>query len=134
VKQAWDGYWAMIVRLASAPDPNDPELDRRTTEPLRSFLKDDFGTQATTGQRVVIPPGAKYAHQYLNASITGDKASVTGCQLDDSVTVGPSGEVVDDSVSTKGLVASFVLQNGTWLANEVRITDTRSGLVGCGSQ
>jgi hypothetical protein len=133
VKQAWDDYWTMIVRLSGSPDGNDAELTTRAVDPLLSFLRDNFSTQAAKGERVVIPAGAKYAHQFVSTAISGETATVKGCQLDDAVTVGAANEVIDDSVLSKDIAATFILKNGNWLAEQVQITSQRQGLVGCGS-
>jgi len=133
VKQAWDDYWAMMVRLGGAPDPGDAELPTRVVDPLLSFLKDDLGTRAAKGERVVIPPGAQYAHRFLSAAVSAGNATVAGCQLDDAVTVGQDGAVLDNAVLTKDLRATFVRQNGAWLVKQVEITAQTQGLVGCGS-
>jgi hypothetical protein len=133
VKAAWDGYWTMVVRLAGHPDPNDPELAVRAANPLLASLRDDFSTREAAGERVVVPPSTQYQHQFLSASITAYTAKVSGCQLDDSVTVGPSGEVLDDTVSTKDITATFIREGSNWLANDVQIVERAKGLVGCAS-
>jgi hypothetical protein len=131
VRNAWDGYWSMVVRLSGAPDGDDPELSQRVAEPLLSALRDDFTTQKSKGQTVVTRPGAQYAHRLDAVSISDGKATLTGCKIDDSTTLGPSGEVVDDSVATSNIAAVFILDGAAWKAMDVRFTGMTTGISGC---
>ena len=134
VRQAWDDYWAMVVRLGAKPDRNDPELAQRVTEPLLSTLRDDYSTRAAEGRYVEIPPGAKYAHRLDSVRITGAAtAEADGCKIDDSISKGPSG-VTDDSVSTSNIVAVFVLDGAVWKAASVNFSNQTPGLSGCANQ
>src|SRR3954469_13122991 len=94
VRRDWDAYWSMVVRLIGAPVASDPEIDQRAVDPIRSEFRDQLSTRASEGHHVVIPPGAKYRHVMLAVTISGDKASIDGCQIDDSLTVDASGAVV----------------------------------------
>lgn len=134
VKQAWTAYWSMIARLADAPDGSDPELAQRAAEPLLSALRDDFTTQKSKGQRVLIAPGARYDHRLDAISLVGSSAVVAGCKIDDSTTVGPSGEVIDDSVVTSNITATFVFDGSSWKATDVKFTNPTPGISGCANK
>jgi len=134
VRAAWTAYWAMIVRLAGAPDGTDPELAERAGEPLLSALRDDFTTQKSKGQRVIMSPGSRYDHRLDAVSVNGTSAVLAGCKIDDSTTIGPSGEVVDDSVITSNITASFVLDGSVWKAVDVKFTNPTPGISGCANK
>ena len=131
VKAAWDAYWKTVERLLQAPNPDDPELPSRAVDPVLSFLRDDLANFVAKRQHVVFRPGGKYVHRFISASIAGSSATVSGCQLDDSITETLSGEVVDDSISTRQIRATFHRDGGVWKASNVSFESEVEGLVGC---
>src|ERR1044072_7603705 len=50
VKAAYLAYWKMVAGLAAAPDPNDPELEQRATDPVLSAFKDELVTRIAEGR------------------------------------------------------------------------------------
>ncbi len=131
VRAAWVNYWAMVDRLLGAPDPTDPELGLRAVEPLLGSLRDDLATRAAEGRHVVVAAGSAYAHRLDRVVVSGESATVGGCDLDDSTTLGPNGEVVDDSQETRTIAGIFVLIDGAWRASDVRFTNIKAGISNC---
>jgi len=121
----------MIDRLLAAPNPDDPELPARTADPLLSAVKDDLGTRAALGHRVVIPTNGSYQHRLDSVKVSGTSASVRGCDLDDSTTIGPSGEMIDDSVVTRTVAGTFSYDGTTWRASDVRVVARANGITEC---
>jgi len=131
VKAAWNDYWRVVERLLQAPNPDDPDLPTVADEPLLSFVRDDLATRLAGRQHVVLRPDGKYVHRFVSASISDSSAAVRGCQLDDSITETLDGEIVDDSVATRQLSATFKFRAGAWRAVDVRVVSEIQGLVGC---
>jgi hypothetical protein len=131
VKAAYLAYWTMVERLLQTPDSNDPELPTRAVDPVLSFLSDDLADFVAEGHHVVFRAGGRYVHRFLSASVAGSLATVTGCQLDDSITETLAGDVIDDSISTSQIRATFVRDAGVWKASVVSLDSEVKGLVGC---
>jgi hypothetical protein len=128
VKQAWNDYWAMVVRLGEHPDGADPELAQRAVDPLLASLKADYSTRASQGRFVVAGP--RYEHRFDSVTVDGNSAHAVGCKIDDSKLMDPSG-VIDDEVATYDIAASFVFDNGSWKASNVQFTNKTQGISGC---
>jgi acetyl esterase/lipase len=131
VKQAWDQYWAMVVRLLKDPNADDPELTTRAADPVLSSLRDDLATRKQQGKRLTIPEGARYDHRLDHVTVQSNTASATGCKFDDSVLVGPNGETLDNSVTTSKITATLVLDGTAWKMADVHFVDTTPGISEC---
>jgi hypothetical protein len=131
VRQAWDAYWAMKDRLLAAPDPDDPELVLRADEPLLSKLRDDLAQRKADGWVVVVPPGAAYEHVLEQIEVSGNEALVRGCEHDDSVTLGPTGQKVSGSKVTRILVGTFIFDGSVWKATIMGVVSEDPGIVRC---
>jgi hypothetical protein len=121
----------MVDRLLGQPNADDPELPQRARDPLLSSLRDDLATRAATGRRVVIPTGAKYEHRLDRVALQGSVATVNGCDIDDSVTVGPSGETLDDSIVTRTVRGTFSYDGTQWVASDLRAVSQVQGIAAC---
>jgi hypothetical protein len=123
----------MIVRLEQAPDPNDAELPRRAADPILTAVRADLTTRAAEGRRVTFRANGKYDHRLDQVTIDGASASLVGCKIDDSIQVDANGSVVDDSIQTATIEATFNLVADNWVAVDVRFTNTSEGVSGCAS-
>src|SRR5580765_6778207 len=100
VKQAYLAYWQTIDRLSAAPDPDDPELSHQATEPLLSFLRDDFATRAAQGRTTRYPDDpALNSHDVKRVSISGRSATVDDCFVDGRIAVHADGSTDSDVVT-----------------------------------
>jgi hypothetical protein len=131
VRLAWDAYWAMKDRLLAAPDPDDPELVLRADEPLLSKLRDDLAQRKADGWVVVVPAGAVHEHSLEQIEVSGTEAVVRGCEHDDSVTLGPTGQKVSGSKVTRILVGTFTFDGSVWKATIMGVVSEDPGIVRC---
>ena len=131
VRLAWDAFWAMKDRLLAAPNPDDPELFMRADEPLLSKLRDDLAQRKADGWTMVVPAGAAYGHALEQVEVTGNEAVVRGCEHDDSVTLGPTGQTVSGSKVTRILVGTFVFDGSVWKATDMGAVSQDAGIVRC---
>jgi hypothetical protein len=135
VKAAYLDYWAMVDRLAAAPDPADAELELRTIDPLLESLRTDLSTRAQQGRTTRFPADpALNSHRVDHISIAAASASVDDCFVDGRIAVNPDGSV-NDAVVTKRTSASLVRQGTAWKVSDVQFVDRTDGISGCaGSQ
>jgi hypothetical protein len=130
VEAAYLAYRDMVTRLLQAPDPDDPELGERTTDPNRAFLVDRLRALVQQGQRLRFGPD--YEYDVLAVSIDGDQATVRECTVDDAQTVAAtSGEVLSEGVTTELLEATLRRNSGKWRVTTVDGIEHWEGAVTC---
>jgi hypothetical protein len=118
VEAAYLAYWEMAERLAQAPDPNDPEIDERSTGRLRSELVDNLTTMRTQGQRIEFGPSN--GHEVVNVDIDGTAATVSDCVVDEGVQIDDAtGESVDFPATPGLLEATMVNSEGGWIVESI---------------
>jgi hypothetical protein len=118
VEAAYLAYWEMAERLAQAPDPNDPEIDDRSTGRVRNELVDNLTTMQTQGQHIEFGPSN--AHDVVKVDINGGSAIVSDCVVDEGVQVDDStGERVEFSATAGLLEATMVNSEGGWIVESV---------------
>lgn len=131
MKAAYLAYWKMVDRLIAAPDPSDPELTQRATDPLLASLRDDLGTRQTQGRVTRPPANSRYAHNVESVELNDGAATVRDCFIDDRVQYASDGSVVNDRVSTVRATAMLTLADD-WKVSDVRTERLGDGTVGCG--
>jgi hypothetical protein len=131
VRLAWDAFWAMKDRLLAAPNPDDPELVMRADEPLLTKLRDDLAQRKADGWVVAVPAGAAYEHALEQVEVSGNEAVVRGCEHDESVTLGPTGQKVSGSKVTRILVGTFTFDGSVWKATIMGVVSEDPGIVRC---
>jgi hypothetical protein len=92
-----------------------------------------MATRAAQGRIVRFRPNSQYDHRLDQVAISGSTATVLGCKIDDSVQVDSTGAVVDDSIQSATIEATFTRLGDVWLAADVRFTNQSSGISGCAS-
>ncbi|MEY2447753.1 MAG: hypothetical protein QOH79_1229 [Acidimicrobiaceae bacterium] len=131
VKQAYLDYWAILDRLAAAPDPGDPALAQRAIDPVFSSVQGDLSTRKAQGRTTRIPPNSKYAHHIQSAVVHDTTASLTDCYVDDRVQFSADGAVINDHVSTLAATVTLVQVAGDWKVSDVQIEKRGDGDLGC---
>ena len=131
VKAAYLAYWAMVDRLVQAPDPNDPEIALRVAEPALSDLVADVGTRLANGNRVRPPSPDQNQHRILDASVSGDSATIRDCFVDGRIVVDEGGTVLDDKVVTSKLEAAFERNGGNWKLRSSQVLAEKPGVWTC---
>lgn len=130
VEAAYLAYWEMGERLLQHPDPDDPEIARRTTGNVRDAMVDSLST--LKAQRQAVRYGDLYEHDVISVDVTSEEAEVLDCLVDD-------GEVIDTSTGDRvagGLVTvlyrtTMVLEDGQWKASEAIEEETWEGSSTC---
>jgi hypothetical protein len=131
VETAYLAYWDMLGRLAAAPDPEDPEITQRASGQALAEVKAGLVSQLASGH--IAQTGPEYSHTVLSVVITGDKAVVRDCAVDDSTIVDQStGAKVSGGVPATGLLeASLTAVDSGWKIDDVDTLQTWSGVTTC---
>jgi hypothetical protein len=131
VEAAYLAYWEMGERLLQAPDPSDPEIDRRTTGEVRGAMVDSLTT--LKAQNSAVRYGDQYAHSVLSVEIDAQEAEVRDCLVDDGEVINEtSGEAVRSGVVTVLYRTTMVHVGGEWLASDAVREQSWDGVVQCG--
>jgi hypothetical protein len=130
VEEAYLAYWAMADRLLEAPDPDDPEIARRSIDPARGQLVDSLTTLRSQDQ--VVRSGGDYRHDVLSVEVATQTAVVRDCVIDDNAVVNAtSGVTVDDRVTTV-LLETTLRHDGTrWVVTAIDQKDGWEGATTC---
>lgn len=131
VKAAYLAYWDMGERLLEAPNPDDPEIPKRTTGKARTDLVAGLKRLKQEGLRSSL--GERYVHDVVGVELRGDDAAlVKDCAVDDSSLVrAANGDVVEQSVVTELLQVRLVLRNESWLVESSTRLGAWEGAASC---
>jgi hypothetical protein len=132
VEAAYLAYWDMAVRLAQAPNPDDPEIGERASGLARGNLIDGLTTLRTANQRT--EPGERYGHGVLSIQVdqAGGTAVLEDCAVDESRLVDvATGELVTEGTTTTHWRVHLVHDGTRWLVDEFEQIDAWSGVVEC---
>jgi hypothetical protein len=117
VVQAWANYRHVFYATADPPDPNSDLLTRFATTKSVAILQSQRQDLAKAGVAARIPRPGALAETVTSVAVTRAHAQLTTCEVDGVVQVKiGSGEVVDDEVLTRLIVANFEATSGKWLA------------------
>ena len=114
VEDAYRSFNAMLSRLNPAPNPDDPEIAKRTTGELRSKIESAFADRTRKG--LAIKEGPQYGSRIMSTTVTGDAAVLKTCFVDQSAVVNArsGAEVEAMSAVTSVLTLRLVHENGVW--------------------
>lgn len=130
VEAAYLAYWEMGERLLEAPDPDDPEIERRAIDPARGQMADSLTTLRARDRAV--RHGPRHAHDVLSVTVQGTTAIVRDCAIDDASIVDlRSGRTVDERLVTALYEATLVKQDSSWRVSEIDQPDGWEGIGGC---
>ncbi len=130
VEAAVVAHDAMIIRLAQAPDPDDPEIAQRSTGSSRERAESGFAQMVALGQYG--QPGPNMSISVLHTEVSGDHATVDACEVDDGLLIdAATGNVLDDDVVTSLVTISLERIDGQWLVSSSVIQDTWDGVTSC---
>ena len=118
VEAAYLAYWEMVERLAQAPEPDDPEIEARSTGRVRNQLVDNLTTMRTEGQRIEFGPSN--GHDVVNVDIDGASATVSDCVIDEGVQIDDAtGERVEYPATLGLLEATMVNSDNGWIVESI---------------
>jgi hypothetical protein len=118
VRAAYDAYRGMSERLASAPDPQDPEIDQRVSGPARDKLLDSLTTMQAQQERIEFGPSN--SHRVVEVVVEGSTATVTDCVTDEGARVNDlTGERTEFPATAGLLVVTMKSGSGGWLVTSI---------------
>jgi hypothetical protein len=118
VEAAYLGYWEMAERLAQAPDPDDPEIEERSTGRVRNELVDNLTTMRTQGLRIEFGPSN--GHDVVNVEINGASATVSDCVIDEGAQIDDAtGDRVEFPATLGLLEATMVNPDKGWIVESI---------------
>jgi hypothetical protein len=104
-----------IASAAPSPDPNSPLLGTYAAGDALADLRDAIRNRQERGVARRSSPTHLSIIGIGEATTNGFVAFAEACQIDDDVLFDiATGDIVDDSVVTRMLVAQFERMNGTW--------------------
>jgi hypothetical protein len=131
VKAAYLAYWAMVDRLLAAPDPEDPELAARMSEPALSDFVSDLQTRRLTGRLTQVPSAALNRHEVLSTIADHDQAMLYDCFVDGRIGFDADGSVINNDVVSKRLGATLRRFDTSWRVTSVATITKLPGSVPC---
>jgi hypothetical protein len=130
VEAAYLAFWDMAVRLAGAPNPDEPEIVERASGEARDNLVNGLTTLRSAEQRSEF--GQQYRHEVLSVQVDGQTAHIDDCAVDDSRVVdAATGEVVVEGVGTELLSATLISNGGDWLVDRFSQIESWEGVAEC---
>jgi hypothetical protein len=130
VEAAYLAYWEMNERLAGAPDPADPEIERLSMGSAKDRLVSGITGFVTKGQTVRFNDA--YAHEILSTDRMGDKAQLRDCYVDDATVLdADSGEEIESATSTLYLAVTLTLTPEGWKVSRVERLNLWDGVRRC---
>jgi hypothetical protein len=130
VEAAYLAYWEMAERLAQDPNPDDPEIAKRTTGSNRERVIDALST--LRAQNRAIRFGAAYAHSVLAVDLAERSAVVRDCSVDDATTIDAStNEPISEGVATLLLEATLTREGSQWLVETIDQVQVWEGATNC---
>jgi hypothetical protein len=120
VLEAVAGYWRTYFEANDPANPSHPGFQRYYTGPARVRSVANAQNRADLSLVIRRGPRGLFASTATLRGISGDRASVTDCIVDDSMLVdGPSGRVLNDQVTTSMLRLDLVHEDGAWKVFEL---------------
>lgn len=128
-KQFWE------VRFEANREPVNPDDTRfiqyAADQQLENVLT-ETRQRLDQGLAIKRPNPSVYVRRVKLLDVDGDKATLQDCVTNDGVIYRvATGEVVDDNVVTRSLVATMRLVDGTWKLAETRMVQEWKGVAGC---
>jgi hypothetical protein len=131
VKTAYLDYWKMVDRIGLAPNPDDPELETRTADPLLTTLRGDLSTRQSQNRSTRLPSDpALNSHRVDSVTINSTNATVDDCFVDGRIAVNGDGST-NDAVVTKRTMGKLVLAGSSWRVADVQFVEKINGVAGC---
>lgn len=141
VVAAYRGYWEAVYAANNPPDPNSPRLAAYATGPQLESAQNAVASNIRQGVAVRVPAQSVATYNAQVTSISGDKAEVRSCDVDDSFLVRLSdGQVVDPSgrpakagVGTDSIKAQLTREGAAWKISSLQFEQHWEGVAGCAS-
>jgi hypothetical protein len=127
------GFWeARFAANTGTPNPDDPALaEYATGAQLDTVIAE---TRQRRDDGLALRPAAPHrtAHSVRVVSVTGDRAEVQDCFVNDGVVYRvASGEVIDDSIVTRSVSAVMIREADAWRVERTMVLQEWEGVAGC---
>jgi hypothetical protein len=132
VEAGYMAYREMADRLLQDPDPDDPEIEERTTGETKSQLTASLQALQDDGRAVRF--GDQYQFKIVDVELLDAVTAIAkDCVVDDSQTIDArSGEVLSEGLATALFSVTMKLEDGAWLVSSTPDPDTVwEGVDGC---
>jgi hypothetical protein len=125
VEQAYAAFDAMLARLNPAPNPDDPEIAKRTTGEFRAQFERVLADRRA--RRWAVKAGPDYGPQRVATTVRGESATVQSCYVDQAAIVNvDTGAAVDPMTTvTEHQTLTFVREEGQWKLRRLVIDHDR---------
>lgn len=127
------GFWdARLAANSGTPDPDDPALaEFATGEQLQTVIA-ETRRRREEGLALRAAEPSRTEHIVTVVSRSGDRAELQDCFVNDGVVYRvATGEVVDDSVVTRNVLAVMVKVDGLWKLQRASVVQEWEGVAGC---
>jgi hypothetical protein len=130
VEAAYLAYWEMNERLAGAPDPADPEIERLSMGTAKDRLVSGITGFVTKGQTVRFNDA--YTHDILSIDSNGDSAQLRDCHVDDATILdAETGEEIESAIATNHLDVTLTRTPDGWKISRVERIGIWEGVTEC---
>lgn len=130
-----EAYWKaerVLDDLLQDPDPDDPRLAETRADPILGHIAANLQDLKDENLAVRLAGGEPPPRQVVSIEVSGDQATITVCQIDNTIAVDTNtGEVVDDGVLSALISVSMIHADGGWKISDTASTAEWSDGQGC---
>lgn len=129
----YTAFWDARFEANTAPvNPEEPALREFGTGPQLENVITETTRNRDQGLAFRRPDDSVYERRVRVVSVEGDVARLQDCATNDGIIYRvASGEVVDDSVSTRSIEAVMRRVDGEWRLESTRVLQEWEGVAGC---
>jgi hypothetical protein len=136
VEEAYRNYWAANFKAGAIPDPSDPSLAAYATGQQLQAAVSDLEKLRRDGVATRTVAGSVARRQVTVSSVSGDRARLQDCAVDDSILVRadtgkPAFDYTGSPAATTLFSADLVKEHGAWKVEALRRDRRWEGIAGC---
>lgn len=133
VATRYEQFWDIRLEVNRDPvNPDDPRLSELATDPQLNQVVTETRQRREQGLAIRPAESSVSEHRVRVVRVDGDAASVQDCVTDgDIVYRVATGEIIDDKVVTRNVVATMRRVDGVWKLADTRVAQTWEGVAGC---
>jgi hypothetical protein len=125
----WDARFAANTEPVN---PDDERLAELATGAQLDNVRNETRQRAEAGLALRRPEDSITERRPRVVEIDGDEATIQDCAINDGIVYRvATGEVIDDSVATRSVVATMRLLDGRWRLESAREIQKWEGVAGC---
>jgi hypothetical protein len=126
-------FWEARFEANTEPvNPDDERLAELATGAQLDNVRNETRQRAEAGLALRRPEDSITERRPRVVEINGDEATIQDCAINDGIIYRvATGEVIDDSVATRSVVATMRLFDGRWRLESAREIQKWQGVAGC---